>query len=140
MNAMLGRKLRTDVFHILVTGYRNNPATALVPVIILFGVQGVVYGLMQPSVDATLAAASPPEARARVQGAYSAMGLASAFVSANTLSALYAVNYRLPLLVMAAGFGLCVLAGGTLVRLAERRAGRAEIDTMAPARKDSAAR
>ncbi len=113
--------------------------TALLPVIALFGVHGLVYGLMQPSVDATLATASPPQARARVQGAYSAVGLASAFVSANTLSALYALDYRLPLFVMAAGFGFCVLVGGTLIRLAERRSDSAAL-SMAPTAIDSAAR
>jgi len=61
-----------------------------------------------------------------VQGVYSAVGLASAFIAANTLSALYGLNFRLPLFVMAGGFGLCVLVGGALIRLAER-------DGLAPA-------
>ena len=94
--------------------------TALAPIIVLFAVHGAVYALMQPAVDATLAAASPPDARARAQSVYSAAGLASAFLAANGLSALYALNFRLPLFAMAAGFGLCVLVGGTLIRLSER--------------------
>jgi len=92
---------------------------AVAPVILVFGLHGAVYALMQPAVDATLAAASPPDARARVQGVYSAVGLASAFIAANALSALYGLNFRLPLFVMAAGFGACVLVGGTLIRLSE---------------------
>ncbi len=95
--------------------------TALAPVIVLFGIHGVVYALMQPAVDATLAAASPPAARARAQGLYGAVGLAGAFVAANALSALYALDARLPLFAMGTGFGLCVLVGGTLIRGAERR-------------------
>jgi hypothetical protein len=74
---------------------------------------------MQPAVDATLAAASPPDARARVQGLYSAVGLASAFIAANSFGTLYSLNFRLPLFVMAGGFGLCVLVGGTLIRRSE---------------------
>lgn len=89
--------------------------------IALFGVHGAIYALMQPAVDATLAASSPPAARARAQGIYGAVGLASAFAAANVLSALYARNFRLPLFAMAGGFGLCVLVGGSLIRLAERR-------------------
>jgi len=95
--------------------------TAVAPIIVIFGVHGAVFALTQPAVDATLAAASPPAARARTQGAYSAAGLASAFVSANVLSALYGVNFRLPLFIMAAGFGLCVLVGGALIRFSENR-------------------
>jgi MFS family permease len=94
--------------------------STVVPAILLFGVHGAIFGLMQPAVDATLAAASPPDARARVQSVYSAVGLISAFIAANTLSALYAVNFRLPLFVMATGFGLCVLIGWTLIAVSER--------------------
>jgi len=94
--------------------------SAVAPVILIFGLHGAVYALMQPAVDATLAAASPPDARARAQGVYSAVGLASAFIAANALSALYGLNFRLPLFAMAGGFGLCVLVGGALIRLSER--------------------
>lgn len=113
--------------------------TALVPVIVLFGVHGLVYALMQPAVDATLAAASPPAARARAQGVYSTVGLASAFVAANTLSAFYGLDYRLPLFIMAGGFGLCVFVGGALIRLAEQRGAIASAAAL-PAPKPEAAR
>jgi DHA1 family quinolone resistance protein-like MFS transporter len=99
------------------------------PVVLIFGIHGAVYALMQPSVDATLAAASPSDARARAQSMYSAFGLVGAFVAANALSPLYGINFRLPLFAMGAGFGLCVLIGGLLIRLSERdgeRAPRAE--------------
>ncbi len=93
---------------------------AIAPVILVFGLHGAVYALMQPAVDATLASSSPPDARARAQGVYSAAGLASAFVAANALSLLYGVDYRLPLFAMAGGFAACVLVGGALIRRAER--------------------
>ena len=108
--------------------------SALAPIIVIFGLHGAVYALMQPSVDATLAAASPPAAYARIQGAYSAVGLASAFMAANVFSLLYSVNYRLPQFVMAACFGLCVLAGGALIRRAELRGVVPLIRTVAAAR------
>lgn len=101
--------------------------TSLWPIVAVFGVHGLIYALMQPSVDATLAVASPPDARARAQSLYSAVGLASAFVAANVLSWLYGINFRLPLFAMAAGFGLCVLAGGTLIRVAETRSVRENV-------------
>lgn len=105
--------------------------TVLVPTIIIFGAHGLVYAFMQPAVDATLAAASPPAARTRAQGAFSAVGLASAFIAANVLSALYGLNFRLPLFVMAAVFGLCVLVGGALIRVSERRTQAADDPTRA---------
>jgi MFS family permease len=112
---------------ILVFGLAQAPIYAVygllnatLPAILLFALHGGIYALMQPAVDATLAAASPPDARARVQGVYSAIGLVSAFIAANALSALYAVNFRLPLYAMAAGYGLCVIVGWTLIRVSER--------------------
>jgi MFS family permease len=96
-------------------------ATSVVVVIVIAVVHGMVYALMQPSVDATLADASPPDARTRAQSVYTAVGLASAFIAANGLGHLYSIDYRLPLFVMGAGFGLCILVGGTLVALSERR-------------------
>ncbi len=103
----------------LYVGY--GLATSILPVLIIFTIHGGVYALMQPSVDANLAVFSPPDARARTQSVYAAVGLASGFIAANTLTALYGLNFRLPLFAMAAGFGLCVLVGGGCVRLSERR-------------------
>jgi MFS family permease len=91
------------------------------PMLVLSAIHGVVYALMQPAVDSHLAAASIENARARVQGVYSSIGLAGAFVGANGLSELYAVDYRLPLFAMGFGFGFCVLVGGLLVRFSEAR-------------------
>jgi MFS family permease len=87
----------------------------------VFAIHGAIYAMMQPAVDANLAAFSPPDARARAQGLYGAIGMAGAFIAANTLSALYGVNFRLPLFVMAAAFGACLLVGGMMVRIAEER-------------------
>ncbi len=103
----------------LYVGY--GLASSILPVLIIFTVHGGVYALMQPSVDANLAAYSPPDARARIQSVYATVGLASGFISANTLTVLYGLNFRLPLFAMAAGFGLCVLVGGICVRFSERR-------------------
>jgi MFS family permease len=87
----------------------------------VFAIHGAIYAMMQPAVDANLAAFSPPEARARAQGLYSAIGMAGAFIAANALSALYGVDFRLPLFVMAGTFAVCVLAGGVMVRIAGER-------------------
>lgn len=95
--------------------------SSAIAVAALFAIHGAIFSLMQPAVDAHLAASSPPDARARAQGIYSALGLASAFVAANALPILYGHNFRLPLFVMGAGFGVSVLIGGTLVRISERQ-------------------
>jgi hypothetical protein len=68
-----------------------------------------------------VAAASPVDARARVQSAYSAAGLIGAFAGANILTPLYAVNFRLPLFALGIVYGGCVLAGGLMIRTAEAR-------------------
>lgn len=113
---------------ILVFGLAQVPfyfayaySSSVYPVMTLFAFHGAVYAMLQPAVDAHLATFSPPGARARAQGVYSSVGFASAFLAANVLSLLYGVNFRLPLLVLAAGFGLCVVAGGLLVRVSEAR-------------------
>jgi len=90
-----------------------------VPVFVVFGVHGLVYALMAPAVDSTLAAASPEDARARAQGMYNGIGMIGAFLAANTLSILYGINFRLPLFALAVGFGLCAVTGGTLIRFSE---------------------
>ncbi len=90
-------------------------------IVALFALHAVVYAFIGPAVDAHVAAASPTEARARVQSAYSAAGLIGAFVGANILTPLYAVNFRLPLFALGAFYGACVLAGGLMIRSAEAR-------------------
>jgi MFS family permease len=87
----------------------------------LFTLHAVIYSLMQPAVDAHLAAFSPPAARARAQSMYVAIGLAGAFIAANGVSPLYRLDFRLPLFVLAVAYGICIVAGGVLVRLAEAR-------------------
>jgi DHA1 family tetracycline resistance protein-like MFS transporter len=89
------------------------------PVVVLGLVHGAIYAMMQPSVDAHLAAASIEDARARVQGFYSSVGLAGAFVGAGGLGVLYTTDYHLPLFALGLGFGVCVVVGGLLVRRSE---------------------
>lgn len=91
------------------------------PIVVLAIVHGTIYVLMQPAVDAHLAASSAADIRARVQGLYSTFGLAGAFVGASGLSMLYQVNFRLPLFTLGVAYGICVLLGGTLVRISESR-------------------
>ena len=95
--------------------------TSLAPIFVLFALHGTVYAFMQPAVDSNLAAFSPPDARARAQSIYTAVGMASAFLAANVLSLLYGINFRLPLFVIGSCFAVCVLVGGTLVRIGEER-------------------
>jgi len=90
-------------------------------VVALFGVHAVVYSLIQPAVDAHLAASSPPDARARIQGMFASAGLIGAFAGANAFTPLYALNFRLPLFVTGGAYGLCVLLGGLMVRRSESR-------------------
>jgi MFS family permease len=87
----------------------------------LFAVHAVLYSFIQPAVDAHVAAASAEDARARVQGMYSTIGVAGAFVGANALTPLYALNFRLPLFALGVAYGLCVLVGSLLVRRSEAR-------------------
>lgn len=87
----------------------------------LFGVHAIFYSFVQPAVDAHVAAVSAVESRARVQGLYSMVGAVGAFVAANALTPLYALNFRLPLFALGAGYGLCVLAGGLMIRRSEAR-------------------
>ncbi|HEV2236951.1 MAG TPA: hypothetical protein VGR57_09860, partial [Ktedonobacterales bacterium] len=90
----------------------------------------VLYACIQPAVDAHVAAASPVAARARVQGLYTTFGLLGAFVGANLLTPLYTLDFRLPLFALGAGYGLCVVVGGLLIRRSERRGLVAAPDTL----------
>lgn len=91
------------------------------PFLVLGLLHSAIYALMQPAVDAHLAAASVENARARVQGIYSSIGLAAAFIGANGLTLLYEINFRLPLFTLAAVFGAGVVCGGLLMRRVETR-------------------
>ena len=96
-------------------------ANSILIVVIFFIIHGVVYSMMQPAVDAHVAASTTVGARARIQGLYSAAGLVGGFVGASGCSFLYGLNFRLPLFAIGVGFGICVLIGGTLVRVYESR-------------------
>jgi MFS family permease len=96
-------------------------ANSILIVVIFFIIHGVVYSMMQPAVDAHVAASTTVGARARIQGLYSAAGLVGGFVGASGCSFLYGLNFRLPLFAIGVGFGICVLIGGILVRIYESR-------------------
>src|SRR6266568_608240 len=96
-------------------------ANSMLIVVIFFAIHGVVYSLMQPAVDAHVAASTVAGARARIQGLYSAAGLLGGFFGASVCSILYSLNFRLPLFTIGVVFGICVLIGGILVRISESR-------------------
>lgn len=96
-------------------------ANTFMIILIMFVVHGAIYSMVQPAVDAHLAAASGPEARGRVQGMYYAFGLFGGFIGSNGFSLLYGVNFRLPLFAIGAAFGLCVLIGAAMMRVSEDR-------------------
>ncbi len=97
-------------------------ASMILFVIVLFAIHGAFYAFIQPAVDAHVASASGNSTiRARVQSMYSTVGLLGAFFGANVISPLYSINFRLPLFAMGGLFGLCVIIGGSMVRLSEKR-------------------
>ncbi len=98
-------------------------ASVAIMVVIVFALHGIAYSLMQPAIDAHLASALRPDARARTQGLYTAFGTFGGFVGASVSSLLYAVNYRLPLLTIAGVFGVGILIGGLMIRRYEARDG-----------------
>ena len=86
-----------------------------------FIIHGVVYAMMEPAVDAHVANSTIAGARARIQGLYSAAGIAGGFVGATGCTFLYALNFRLPLFAIGVLFGMCVIVGGILVHISESR-------------------
>lgn len=95
--------------------------TMLLSIIILFGIHGAVYAFIQPAVDAHVAFWSASDVRARVQGTYSTFGLIGSFIGASGFTALYTLNFRLPMMTMGICYGVCVLIGFALIRTNERR-------------------
>ncbi len=96
-------------------------ANTVILIVIFFGVHGLAYAFMQPAVDAHVASSSVSTARAQVQGMYSTFGLFGAFVGASGLGPLYDINFRLPLFAIGIVFSLCILIGGTLIHLSEKK-------------------
>lgn len=95
-------------------------ASTVIIIAIGFAIHGIVYSFTVPAIDSHLATASSSDARARVQGMYSAFGMVGGFVGSAMSSALYAVNFRLPLPAIGIIFGIGILLGGTLVRRSEK--------------------
>lgn len=87
----------------------------------LFVIHGTFWIFVQPAVDAHLANASTEGGRARIQGVFAGAGLIGGFVGASCFGFLYEWNFRAPLFAMGLGYGLCVLIGGVLISLSERR-------------------
>src|SRR5215471_1339785 len=116
-------------------------ANTFLIVVVFFAIHGVIYSMMQPAVDAHVATSTIAGARARIQGLYSAAGLVGGFVGASGCSFLYGLNYRFPLFAIGILFGICVLVGGILIRVAElRNKAMPKVDTGTPEQKGIAAR
>ncbi len=96
-------------------------ANTFLVVIMLFVIHGVVFSMMEPAVDAHLANSTIAGARARIQGIYSASGVVGGFVGSIGCTFLYGLNFRLPLFAIGVSFGICVLVGGIMIRIAESR-------------------
>lgn len=96
-------------------------ASVVITVIIAFAIHGIVYSFTIPAVDAHLAVSSTPDARARIQGLYSASGMMGGFVGSAASTTLYAINFRLPLPTIGVVFFVGILIGGILVRQSEKR-------------------
>lgn len=99
-------------------------------VLVLFTIHGTFWIFVQPAVDSHLANASTEQARARIQGLFSGAGLMGGFVGASCFGFLYEWNFRAPLFAIGLGYGLCVLIGGTMIRLYERKRARLSVDLM----------
>lgn len=95
--------------------------TMMLAIIVLFAIHGAVYAFIQPAVDSYVASWSDSDVRARVQGMYSTIGLIGSFLGASGLTALYNLNFRLPMITMGLGYGTCLLIGVALIRLNERK-------------------
>ena len=98
-------------------------ARSMYPVMAGFALQAVLYAVVSPSVDAHVARNSPVGMRGRAQSTYTASGLIGALAGASIFVPLYAIDYRLPILALGAGYGLLILVGGVLIALFPARGG-----------------
>lgn len=89
-------------------------------VVVIYGIHSAVYAFIQPAIDAHVATSSSVEARGRIQGMYSTIGLIGSFVGSSGFTPLYTINFRYPLFAMGAGYCLCLLLGWLLIRRSER--------------------
>lgn len=96
-------------------------ASVVITVIIAFAIHGIVYSFTVPAIDAHLAVSSTPDARARIQGIYSATGMMGGFAGSAVSTMLYSINFRLPLPTIGVVFFVGILLGGLLVRKSEKR-------------------
>ena len=108
---------------------------SIVPVLFGFALQAAFYAFVSPAVDAHLAASSPPRWRGRIQSSYTAAGILGGLVGATVFVPLYAIDYRLPILGIAIGYGIVIVAGGAIIGLFVRRqsfAARSELTEEPP--------
>jgi|SRR5450755_321293 MFS family permease len=96
-------------------------------VVVLYAIHGTLYAFLQPALDTHIASASESSLRARIQGIYATSTSIGSLVGASALTPLYALNFRLPLFTIGAGYGCCLLIGYTLIHLSERRNKRSDI-------------
>lgn len=127
VGGLVADRVRRSVL-ILIFGLAQVPlyvayglVSSAIVVVVLFAVHGIVYSFIQPAVDAHVASSSTGANRARVQGMYAAIGLLGAFAGANGLTALYAIDFRLPLYAIGMVYGTCVLIGGLIIHGVETR-------------------
>lgn len=118
---------------ILVCGLAQVPiyliyaaASSIFVVMAFFAIQACLYAVVSPAVDAHVARSSPSGRRGRVQSTYSAVGMAGAFAGASVFVPLYALNYRLPLVILGVAYGLFILVGGIMIFTVEGRSARPE--------------
>jgi len=111
-------------------------AHSIYPILVGFALQAALYAVVSPALDAHVAASSPVGRRGCVQSTFTACGIMGALAGATVFVPLYAVDYRLPLVVQGTGYGVFILIGSTLIALSERwkrRCERAQLDDMQPA-------
>src|SRR5258708_9014652 len=89
--------------------------------VVLYGVHGAVYALMQPALDADVGASSGSSFRAGIQGLYATAGSIGAFAGASGSAPLYAINFRLPLFIMGILCVFYIIIGARLIRISERK-------------------
>jgi MFS family permease len=96
-------------------------AHSVYPVIAGMLIQAVLYGVVAPAVDAHNSHAAPAHLRTRAQSVYAGMGMFGAFIGACAFTPLYALDYRLPLVVQGGCYGIAILIGTRFIRSWELR-------------------
>jgi MFS family permease len=94
-----------------------------VPLILVIGfTEGIIVAIVQPAVDAYLASVADPRIQGRVQGAYAAIGMSGAAISALVGTVLYGIAPVVPFVTGGVVLVTLSVAGVVLVRETEQRA------------------